>query len=57
MSDARGRGGAHRLPGIGPWTVDIYLLAVLGRGDVWPAGDLALQIAAARRFRARRAAR
>jgi DNA-3-methyladenine glycosylase II len=34
------------LPGIGPWTADIYLLSVLGRADAWPAGDLALQLAA-----------
>ncbi|MFO1122279.1 MAG: DNA-3-methyladenine glycosylase 2 family protein [Hyphomicrobiales bacterium] len=32
--------------GIGPWTAQIYLLMGLGRGDGWPAGDLALQIAA-----------
>ncbi len=31
------------LTGIGPWTADIYLLTCLGRMDVWPAGDLALQ--------------
>ncbi|MBI3674774.1 MAG: DNA-3-methyladenine glycosylase 2 family protein [Rhizobiales bacterium] len=34
------------LPGIGPWTADIYLLSGLGRADAWPAGDLALQAAA-----------
>jgi DNA-3-methyladenine glycosylase II len=33
------------LPGIGPWTSTIYLLMVLGRPDVWPVGDLALQTA------------
>lgn len=33
------------LPGIGPWTAEIYLLFCLGHGDVWPAGDLALQYA------------
>jgi len=32
--------------GIGPWTADIYLLTCLGRPDVWPAGDVALQTAA-----------
>lgn len=32
--------------GIGPWTAEIYLLANLGRTDVWPKGDLALQEAA-----------
>jgi DNA-3-methyladenine glycosylase II len=30
------------IPGIGPWTSTIYLLMVLGRPDVWPAGDIAL---------------
>lgn len=34
------------IPGIGPWTAEIYLLACLGRCDVWPAGDIALQAAA-----------
>jgi DNA-3-methyladenine glycosylase II len=34
------------LPGIGPWTADIYLLTALGRADACPAGDLALQMAA-----------
>ncbi|MGE0213609.1 MAG: DNA-3-methyladenine glycosylase [Parvibaculaceae bacterium] len=34
------------LPGIGPWTADIYLLTCLGRSDAWPKGDLALQEAA-----------
>lgn len=33
--------------GIGAWTADIYLLASLGRADVFPAGDIALQEAAA----------
>ncbi len=36
-----------RIRGIGPWTADVYLLTCLMRPDVWPAGDLALQIAAA----------
>ncbi len=34
------------LPGIGPWTADIYLLTALGRADACPSGDLALQMAA-----------
>lgn len=33
------------LPGIGRWTADVYLLACLHRGDVWPVGDRALQVA------------
>jgi DNA-3-methyladenine glycosylase II len=35
------------LPGIGPWTASIYLLMALRRPDLWPAGDVALQSAAA----------
>jgi DNA-3-methyladenine glycosylase II len=35
------------LPGIGPWTADVYLLACLHRPDVWPVGDRALQVAVA----------
>ena len=34
------------LPGIGPWTADIYLMFCLGRADSFAPGDLALQIAA-----------
>jgi DNA-3-methyladenine glycosylase II len=32
--------------GIGPWTADVYLLAALGRIDVLPIGDRALQVGA-----------
>lgn len=35
------------LPGIGPWSADIFLLFCLGRADAFAAGDLALQTAAA----------
>ena len=35
------------LSGIGPWTADVYLLACLGRPDLWPVGDRALQVATA----------
>ena len=38
------------LPGIGPWTADIYVLSCLGRADAWPSGDLALQASAADLF-------
>ncbi len=34
------------LPGIGPWTSDVYLLFCLGRADSFAPGDLALQVAA-----------
>jgi len=33
-----------RINGIGRWTAEIYLLFAEGRIDVWPAGDLAVQI-------------
>ena len=32
------------LKGFGPWSAQCYLLWALGRDDVFPAGDLALQI-------------
>jgi DNA-3-methyladenine glycosylase II len=32
----------QQVPGIGPWTSTIYLLMVLLRPDLWPAGDIAL---------------
>lgn len=31
------------LPGIGPWTAEVYLLFCAGHPDVFPAGDIALQ--------------
>ncbi len=42
LDDANVRETLEALPGIGPWTSTIYLLMVLGRPDVWPAGDIAL---------------
>ncbi|MEW5421531.1 DNA-3-methyladenine glycosylase [Amorphus sp. 3PC139-8] len=33
--------------GIGPWTTDIYLLFCAGHPDIFPVGDLALQVAVA----------
>ena len=41
------------LPGIGPWSADIYLLSSLLRPDVFPSGDLALQASAQHLFRLR----
>lgn len=38
------------LPGIGPWTAEIYLMFSLGHPDVFPAGDLALQVAVEQAF-------
>lgn len=34
--------------GIGRWSAEIYLLFAEGRGDIWPAGDLAVQVAVGR---------
>lgn len=34
-----------KIKGIGRWTADIYLLMALRRADIFPAGDLALQVA------------
>jgi DNA-3-methyladenine glycosylase II len=33
-----------KIKGIGRWSAEIYLLFAEGRADVWPAGDLAVQI-------------
>lgn len=37
-----------KIKGIGRWSAEIYLLFAEGRPDVWPAGDLAVQIAIGR---------
>jgi DNA-3-methyladenine glycosylase II len=39
-----------RIKGIGRWSAEIYLLFAEGRSDVWPAGDLAVQIEIGRLF-------
>ena len=33
-----------RVNGIGRWSAEVYLLFAEGRADIWPAGDLAVQI-------------
>ncbi len=48
LDDEEARRRLTRLPGVGRWTADIYLLMALGRPDVWPRGDLALAKAARR---------
>ncbi|WP_420407374.1 DNA-3-methyladenine glycosylase family protein [Hoeflea sp.] len=35
------------IKGVGPWTAEVYLLFCAGHPDVFPAGDVALQAAAA----------
>jgi DNA-3-methyladenine glycosylase II len=46
LPDDQARARLLALPGVGPWTADIYLMFCLGRPDVFAAGDLALQEAA-----------
>ena len=43
--DDAGRQILLAVPGLGPWSVDIYYLMALRRSDVWPQGDLALAVA------------
>jgi len=45
LPDDVGRLTLLAIPGLGPWSVDIYYLMALRRPDVWPQGDLALAIA------------
>jgi DNA-3-methyladenine glycosylase II len=47
LPDDEARRALVALPGIGVWTADVYLLACLGRPDLWPVGDRALQVATA----------
>lgn len=46
LDDVAAREALLDLHGIGPWTADVVLLSMLGRPDVWPVGDRALQVAA-----------
>nr|WP_305037922.1 DNA-3-methyladenine glycosylase [Neorhizobium galegae] len=39
------------LPGIGPWTAEVYLMFCGGHADVFPTGDVALQAAVGHAFR------
>jgi len=41
-SDDEVRNELKKIKGIGDWTVDVYLLFVLQRPDVFPTGDLAM---------------
>lgn len=45
LDDEAAQQALEAIPGIGRWTSTIYLLMVLGRPDVWPAGDMALAAA------------
>ncbi len=33
------------VPGIGPWSAEVYMIFAMGRPNIWPAADLALQAA------------
>lgn len=43
MDDASAAASLTAVPGIGPWTATVYMLFVMQRLDVLPAGDIALQ--------------
>lgn len=45
LDDQLARDQLMKVKGIGPWTADIYLLMALRRPDIWPRGDLALEVA------------
>lgn len=45
LDDTEGRDHLLQVPGLGPWSVDVYYMMALGRPDVWPQGDLALAVA------------
>lgn len=47
LSPEEAEAALTRVSGIGPWTAEVYLLTCLGHPDAWPAGDIALQAAAA----------
>jgi len=46
MSDDDARVALMSVKGIGSWSADVYLLMAMRRADIWPAGDLALAVAA-----------
>jgi DNA-3-methyladenine glycosylase II len=46
MTDEEVRQQLTRIKGIGSWSADVYLLMAMRRADIWPAGDLALAVAA-----------
>jgi len=48
LEDEGVRAALVALPGIGPWTAEVYLLSALRRPDTWPIGDIALQDGARR---------
>lgn len=51
LTDDEVRSELTAVTGIGPWTADVFLMSSLGRPDVWPIGDRALQVATAEALR------
>lgn len=45
LDDAAVIAALTAVPGIGVWSAEVYMIFAMGRPDVWPAGDLALQTA------------
>ena len=50
MADGAAIAALSAVPGVGPWTAEVYLLFALERVDVFPAGDVAIAAAAADLF-------
>jgi DNA-3-methyladenine glycosylase II len=50
MADDDARQTLMNVKGIGSWSADVYLLMAMCRADIWPAGDLALAVAAKELF-------
>jgi DNA-3-methyladenine glycosylase II len=44
LTDAEIAARLRPVPGIGPWTVDMFLMFSVGRPDVLPVGDLGLRL-------------
>ena len=44
MDDEEAIAALVELKGIGRWTAEIYLMSALDRPDIWPVGDLAIQL-------------
>jgi len=53
MGDEEVRQSLMNVKGIGAWSADVYLLMAMCRADIWPAGDLALAVAAEELFNLR----
>ena len=50
MTEAEALAALTSVMGIGPWTAQVYLMFCQGRADMFPPGDLALQVAAQHLF-------